>query len=304
MRGGEDKVIVRLDRRFRDGLGVKGHNGEELVMHPSFLSTKHKVVYGEIVGLPVSLSVNKPFTQIGNYVSGEPHYKYYPDCNWEDLKVGQLVYFAPQYNDISHHLEDDCFAVNLRHIYCTVKRAAMFDFEKMPTSSAEATKEMVIRFQTLRQYKDFATAKRNLFPYDDCVRELPPILEMIGSRVLVEKVWPEDVTVNEHGTPERKTKSGLILLEEVRQTDVKVADDPDDINDFVQNQSARIKMEIRPIQGQGILRHIGKPLKGMRKEASTGDRVLFKKIYQHEIEIEGKSYWVMLQQNLEGVING
>ena len=297
MQGGIDKLVVRLDRKFQDGTGVMGHNGMEIIIDTSFAPNEHKTIYGEVVALPTGLS-ERTYTEVsGRKVP-------YSDINAEDIKLGDRVYFSYLFNDESYFLGDGCYCIDLREIFCSVRHHFSFDIGRFNHSMGESALSAIDRFRALYHRVGFISAKKQLFRDNDCVEELNPTITMIGSHILVERLWPESVTINESGTPEMKTKSGLILLSEVAQTEVMVADDPDDINDFEQNKSARMKYEIKPIPGKGKVVQMGKPLKGFNRLCLEGDVVYFNKRYGFLNTIEGKPLYVMLQHNLDAVERG
>lgn len=296
-RGGVDRIIVRVERRFENGTGVMGLNNIELLRDVSFAPNDHKRIWGEVVALPMAFSEDRVFLQ---YSKEPERFAYYSDVPM-DIQVGDKAYFSYLSVDDSTLLGRDdeekweLFAIDIKKIICVVR------YQNIRADGLPVDYSL-----RMSSFCDFACGEIHI---DSRMEQYKAHLLMFGGYMLLEKTYDKsgeyEVKPNEYGVMEKRSKGGIIMLEEVKQTSVMIADDPDDINDFERNKSSRFKYEVKPIPGRGKVVKVGALFKNRRSQIKEGDVVQFKAIFQFENVIEGKAYWCVRQTDVDAIeLNG
>lgn len=258
-RGGAGYVLVKLTGSlFNTDNKAKGIDGKEIMIDASFQKEKRARIDGTVIQLPFFMG-NAPISQIP---IGYPAYGQIRDRRGEDIDDSMPELYSEMGGQYEYKMMADIEQeVQLKDkIY--FKWRTTFNHKNLLAQSMEPP-AWIFRCQ-----------------YDNiyCVVRDGKII-MIGSHVLIDPImesWDEILHPTYYDI---KDKFGKKI--------------PRPKSEWLQIKTAPAKKD-----RQGIVAHIGSPLRGEKCYLSAGDKILFKPNMRNLITIEGKKYFVMRQDQI------
>jgi hypothetical protein len=272
MKANVDYVLFAVRDYFKDKATF---NNGELQLDPSFEPTQHVMISGQVVQIPVRLS-SKPIMVVKEH-TGFPAY-------------------GPAQGFPNDYVEN-----NLHSIYSTPRP----HIHRMHDIVAEVLPGDTIYFHynTLMRKDNFVAdnlidADGNEFDlwkvrYDQIICAVRPRAKkkqgkqfvMIGGWCLVE--------------PDMETWDDIL-----RPTYYQDITDPVTGKPMVRPKNEWLQIKKAPEQEylRGYLKHVGTPLKGKETQLKSGDYIVYTPDADFEVEIEGRTYFAIRQNHIEGVI--
>lgn len=256
-RGGVGHILVKLDTVYKTATGIKGLNGQELVLgDPDYAKERHANTSGVVIQVPVSYGKHP----IGSERVGFPAYGPSRFPNDTDVEIKDVFYARPRNkvkfrNDISPEIQVGDV------VY--FQWNAVFDKRNLIAQSKDK-KSFIFKVPVDIVYC--------------CVREGKII--PIGGHVLIDPImesWESIYKPTYFPFIDHKTGKQAVRPKK----------------DWIQIRTAP-----KQIDRQGIIKHIGTPLKGDRCALEVGMKVLYKPNLKNLLDVEGEKYFIMRQNQI------
>lgn len=206
----------------------------------------------------------------------EPEWKTCADFNME-VQVGDKIYFhylTAQNDNVIIHNDRKLYKLPYQQAICVVRRAPSthiavnIDFceqqaEGLVCRDIKGVQPLGYLFPDLTGF-DRIVLPKNEGPY--WVKIIP-----LAGHVLIEPAWEDGVEDLGDGKRGKISSSGLVT-----------------------------ELHDKPKYLEGIVRHIPTPMHGECVEVVPGDRIIYEKNSDWEVEIEGKKYYVMRYWDIMG----
>lgn len=254
-RGGVGSLLVQMSAVYKTGTGIKGLNGQELVLgDEGYAKEKHANTSGVVIQIPVSYGKHP----IGSSRSGFPAYgaSRLPEA---DVVIKDVFYARPNNkikfrNDIEPEIQVG------DKVYCPW--TAVFDKRNLIAKGADG-KSFIFKVAVDLVYAVVRAGK--IIP--------------IGSHVLIDPVFESWESILRPTYYDFKDKFG------------KPMERP-------KSEWLQVKTAPKQIDRQGIIKHIGSPLKGETCQLKPSMKVLYKPNLKNLLEIEGEKYFIMRQDQI------
>lgn len=261
-KGGAGYVLIKVHSLRDSSTGYKGIDGKEIMVDTSFEPERKVRTNGEVIQLPFYMG-SIPFSQIP---IGTPSYGAIRDVTDGDMDDPHPALYSiggfMEYK-LTSDIEPEVQIGDKIYFPWRVLHAAKNMIAE--TISKEATKVKTWIYKV---------------PYDNiycAVRDGKTI--MVGSWVFIDPIWE--------------------TWEEIlRPTYYPFKNARGEFEKRPQKEWLQVKVAPSKMDRQGIVAHVGSPLRGERCNLAVGDKVLFRPNLRNLVKIEDKKYFVMRQEHV------
>lgn len=259
-KGGVGFCLVEMKGgMYNEGTGVKGVDGKEIIVGDVGFRREHYVkTKAKVIQLPIGLSHN-PITM---HSFGFPPYGACRTIDGDMDDPSPAIYSNNP--PMEYKLSSDIRQEVCLHDDIYFKWRVVFSKQNLIAQSADKPPSFIFKV-----------------PYDHiyCAVRDGNII-MIGSHVLIDPVWEqwEDILVKTY-------------YQNIKNPDGSLMERPK--KEWILKKASPDKKD-----RQGIIAHIGSPLKGWNTDLKQGDRILYKAKLNNLVTIEGKKYFVLRQDQI------
>lgn len=257
-KGGVGHVLVKTDKTHEDATGKAGLNGKEIISDTMFTPEKRARTYGTVIQLPVAMG-SIPISQISK---GYPGYGPIRMADQFDAAPGAALY-SKSMNSNFKFMSDISPDVRVGDKIYFKWRVLNNPNNLIAVSKGEGAKSFIYRVS-----------------YDQifCVVR-PEGIWMIGGHILIDplmETWQDEYMKTYY---DLKDAFGMPI------------EKPKD-------QWIKVKITPQHVDRRGVVAAIGTPLKGTSLSVSIGESIMYKPRIKNLIEIEGKKYIVLRQDQI------
>lgn len=259
-KGGTGYCLIKVDNLFEDQTESKGIDNLPLMVDTTFQPERRIRTTGEVIQLPLFMG-NQPIMSIGASWPGYGPIRYLPDQDSDD-EISTSLYSQGYYDyKVMSDIELD---VKIGDVLL-MKWRVIFGHKNLVAETKDKKGDRMWIYKCPMDHAYCAIRNGEII--------------MLGSYVFVDGVFEEwdDILVptyshikDEHGKPILKPKS-----------------------QWIQKKTAPGQLN-----RQGIVKHIGLPLKGEKRYLEVGDKILYKPNLKSLITVQGKRYFALLQDQI------
>lgn len=255
-RGGVGVVLCKLDTVYKMKSGIKGLDGQELVLgDPDFNQQQNARTHGEVIQIPIALSKAPLY-------SYSPRFPAYGATRFPDADVDKIgdVFYSHPHNE--YKFQNDI-----------IPEVQVGDRIYFPWTVTHDKRNLIAKSPDNKSFI-FRVSYDLVYAVARGEQIIP-----IGGNVLIDPIWESFESIlkptyypfkDAHGQPMQRPKSEWI----------------------------QVKTAPRTIDREGIVRHVGTPLKGEKCALKPGMKVLYKPVLKNVQQIEGSNYFVVPQNQI------